>query len=63
MEVGDLIKTVSEDNLYFGYVTKVIPKNSPQTTGKATVYFPYTFNRTFDFPLDNFDVEVVDEGG
>jgi len=62
MKVGDLVKTVSGDHLYFGYVIKVIPKNSPKTTGKATVYFPYTFNVSFDFPLNNIDIEVVDEG-
>jgi hypothetical protein len=60
MKVGDLVRTISDDHQYYGIV---VTKKKRHSTYSVKIYFPYKFNKLFDFCADTYDIEVIREAG
>jgi hypothetical protein len=59
MKVGDLVRTTSASFPYYGIIVKYRKRHDKIASVK--IFFPYKFNKIFDFCIDTNDVEVVDE--
>ena len=60
MKAGDLVRTVSDNHPYFGIIIEYKKRPIPHHDS-VHVYFPYKFNKLFDFSIETKDIKVVDE--
>jgi len=60
MKPGDLVRTISDDHPYFGIIIEYKKRPTPHHDS-VHVYFPYKFNKLFDFSIETKDIEVIDE--
>jgi len=58
MKPGDLVRTISDNHQYYGIVVR---RKKRHNTDSVKVYFPYRFNKVFDFCVDTKDIKVIDE--